>query len=215
MPSHRIEEQLEVLKSLRTGGATPAAIVTLRKSLQDRVNVVVAKAAQITAEMQFALLQPDLLQAFERLFENPLKTDPQCWGKNALAKALKDLGYAESALFLRGARHIQLEPVWGGAADTATTLRGTCALALIQCNDVPRDFKLRVLVDALTDPAPTVRTDAINALEEMEGEEAILLFRLKAKLGDEYAQITGHALEALLQLDGSESVPFVSFVSYT
>ena len=34
---------------------------------------------------------------------------------------------------MRGLRHIQMEPVWGGQADSAATLRGTCALALIDC----------------------------------------------------------------------------------
>jgi hypothetical protein len=165
--------------------------------------------------MQLAVLLPDLAKTFERLFENPLKTDPQCWGKNALAKALKDLGYAESALLLRGASHSQLEPVWGGVEDTASTLRGACALALLQCSDIARDMKLRALVDALTDAEAPVRADAITALEQMEGEELVLLLRLKAKLGDEHPEITGQALESLLQLDGTESVQFVaSFLAH-
>lgn len=210
MPSRRIEEQVEAIKALRTGGPTASAIALLRKSLRDRVNVVAAKAAQMAGEMQLEVLVPDLAKAFERLFENPLKTDPQCWGKNALAKALKDLGYAESALFLRGVQHIQLEPVWGGIEDTASTLRGTCALALLQCSDITRDMKLRALVDALTDAEAPVRADAITALAQMEGEEAVLLLRLKAKLGDEHAEVTGRSLESLLQLDGAESVPFVA-----
>lgn len=210
MPSRRIEEQLEALKNLRSANPAAAALALLRKSLQDRVNIIVAKAAQIAAEMQLAALFPDLATAFERLFENPLKTDPQCWGKNALAKALKDLGYAESGLFVRGARHVQLEPVWGGVADTAATLRGGCALALVQCGDITRESKLRVLVDSLTDPEPPVRSDAITALAQMDGEEAILLLRLKAKLGDKQPEVTGQVLDALLQLDGAESVPFVT-----
>lgn len=215
MPSHRIEEQLEALKALRTGGPTDSAVALLRKCLQNRVNIVIAKAAQIAGNMQLAMLLPDLAKAFDRLFENPLKTDPQCWGKNALAKALKDLGYAESPLLLRGASHIQLEPVWGGVEDTASTLRGTCALALLQCSDITRDRKLRALVDALTDTEPPVRADAITALEQMEGGEPVLLLRLKAKLGDERPEITGRALESLLQLDGAESVPFVaSFLAH-
>ena len=215
MASRRIEEQLETLKQLRAAGPTPGAVSLLRKSLQDRTNLVVAKAAQTVAEMQIQPLLPDLVKAFERLFENPLKSDPQCWGKNALAKALKDLGYAESALFLRGARHIQLEPVWGGAEDTAPALRGACTLALVQCSDLTRDAKLRALVDSLTDVAAPVRTDAITAFEQMEGEEAVLLLRLKAKAGDEHTEITGQALESLLQLDGSDSVSFVaSFLTH-
>jgi hypothetical protein len=74
----------------------------LRKALRDRVNVIVAKAASISAELQLYALLPDLLSAFERLFDKPRESDPQCWGKNAIAKALKDLDHRESATFLRG-----------------------------------------------------------------------------------------------------------------
>ena len=48
---------------------------------------------------------PDLLRAFDRLFEKPAEKDPQCWGKNAIAVALRDLGYQSSEPFLRGLRH--------------------------------------------------------------------------------------------------------------
>jgi hypothetical protein len=73
-------------------------------------------------------LTPELLIAFDRFFENPAKTDPQCWAKNALSRALTGFEHQDAAVFLRGMRHIQLEPVWGGTSDTAATLRSTCAL---------------------------------------------------------------------------------------
>lgn len=209
MPSRRIEQQLEALNALRALGPTPATAAALRNAINARVNVVIAKAAQIAADLQIASVVPDVLRAFDRLFEDPSKTDPQCWGKNAIARALKNLGYTESPPFLRGLRHIQLEPVWGGEEDTACTLRGACALALVQCHDIRREFKLRALVDSLSD-APSVRADAIRAIEQMEGEEAILLLRLKASLGDTEAPVTGQAFESLLRLDGAKSVEFVA-----
>jgi len=223
MPSHRIEEQLAALKMLQAAAPTPAGISTLRKALADRVNLVVARAAQVAAEMEQVSLLPDLAKAFERLFENSKKTDPQCWGKNSVAKALKDLGLAESALFLRGMRHVQMEPVWGGEADTAVTLRATCCLALVQCSDIPRDGTLRALVDALTDDlselperSAPVRIEAVRALEQMEGEEVVLTLRLKARLGDVTQAVTGQVFESLLQLEGTESVDFIaSFLDHS
>jgi len=209
MPSRRIEQQLETLNELRHADSTES-LEKLRSALADRVNIVVGKAAKIAAEAQAKALIPNLRSAFDRLFENPTKTDPQCWGKNAIAKALKDLECDEAAPFLRGIGHIQMEPIWGGEEDTAKTLRGTCALALPECRDVPRYQVMRVLVEALTDSAASVREHAAVALEQMGGDEASLLLRLKARLGDREPCVTGQVLESLLRLEAGSAVSFVS-----
>jgi len=207
MANDKVEKQLESLRALRGLGLTADVNATLKKALADRVNIVVAKAAQICGDMQAATLIPELTRAFERFFDKD--KDPQCWAKNALAKALKDLGVRESALFLRGVRHVQNEPVWGGQEDTAAVLRGACAMALVQCNDIPRDETLRLLVDALSDNAATVRMDAAAALAQMDGREVALLLRLKARLGDKDPRVTGQVLEALLEIEGKVALPFV------
>jgi len=207
--ARKVEEQLESLTRLRDAppeGALPA----LRKALGDRVNLVVAKAARIAAERQFQALLPDLLQAFSRLFESPVRRDPQCWGKTALAGALKDLGYAESTPYLRGLRHRQMEPVWGGEADTAESLRGTCLLALVACPDVERGEALRCFVDALTEQAHTIRIEAVRALGQMAGEEGALVLRLKARLGDESAEVIGQVFDSLLSIEGARALPLLA-----
>jgi len=208
MAGRKIEQQLEALKSLRTELSINAKILALRKALADRSNVVVAKAAAITAECGLKELIPDLEKAFERFFQKPVETDSQCWAKSALSKALKDLEYAESPLFLQGLSHVQMEPVYGGRADTATTLRGTCALALVQCLDLPRQETMQYLVNALTESAATVRADAARALEQMNGADAALLLRLKARAGDREPAVTGQALDSLLNLEGERALPF-------
>jgi HEAT repeat protein len=208
MANRRVEEQIEQLGRFHEPG--PAALQAVRKALRDRVNLVAAKAAKVAAELQLRELLPDLLAAFDRLFENPAERDPQCWGKNAVAKALVDLDFRESAPYLRGARHIQMEPVWGGQQDTAQTLRGTCLLALPACHDIERDDVLRALVDALTEPDAPVRADAVAALGQMEGTEAALVLRLKARVGDEDPQVTGQALEALLRIERDAAIPFAA-----
>jgi hypothetical protein len=157
----------------------------------DRVNLVAAKAANIAADLPAPDLLPDLLRAFDRLFDDPVKRDPQCWGKNAIARALKDLGHRESPAFLRGAAHIQMEPVWGGQEDAAGPLRGICLLALPACPDLPREQVLRHMVNALTEPSPTVRADAARALAEMQGDDCALLLRLKARARDAEPAVTG------------------------
>src|SRR5262249_33377225 len=114
MARRRVEEEVERLNCLREDGPGPATTAALRKALADRVGLVAAKAAKIAAELRVQELIPDLVSAFERFFEKPVERDPQCWGKNAIAKALTELDYRQSAPFLRGARHVQMEPVWGG-----------------------------------------------------------------------------------------------------
>jgi HEAT repeat protein len=209
MAHRNVEEEIEALNRLRE--APPAeAVPALRKALADRVNLIVAKAARIAAERQLRDFLPDLLLAFDRLFEKPAARDPQCWGKNAISKALVALDHRQADPFLRGLRHVQLEPVWGGQEDTAATLRGTCALALPACADIERGLVLRHLVDSLADPAVTVRSDVLRALGNMEGDEAILVLRLKARMGDEDSQIVGQVFDHLLQLEGRQALDFVT-----
>src|SRR5262249_32966336 len=159
----------------------------------------VAKAAKLTLELEIHDLTPDLAGAFDRLFEKPVETDPQCWGKNAIAIALRDLGYQSSEPFLRGLRHVQMEPVWGGREDTAQALRAACCAALPQCGDLTRDDVLRHLVDAFTDASDKVRVDAARSLEHMGGADAALLLRLKARIGDKETHVIGQVFESLLR----------------
>lgn len=210
MPRRKIEQQLDALSNLRGAGPTEQAITALRKALANPFNVVLAKAAAIAADLALQPLVPDLRAGFHRLFENAAHSDPQCWGKNAIAKALKDLGHSESEEFLRGLHHVQMEGVWGGREDTAALLRSTCALALVQCADLTRRDALRHLVDAFTDPFPAVRTDVARALGELEGHEAALLLRLKARIADPDPAVTGQVLESLLRVEQDTAVPFVA-----
>ena len=206
--ARRIEEDIAKLSGLRGGGAAAAA-GPLRKALGDRVNLVVAKAADLAADLRVTELTPDLLTAFDRLFMNPIKSDPQCWGKKAIARALKDLDYDAAEPFLRGAAHIQLEPVWGGTADTAGPLRGICLLALPGCADIRREEVLRHLVDALAESDAAVRADAARAFAAMGGDESALVLRLKARLGDAESSVTGQALESLLVVERAAGLRFV------
>ena len=123
MPGKRkFDEQIGALDALRQL-ADEDKLEPLRKALGNRNNFLVAKAADLAREFRLPQLTPDILSAFDRFFENPEKTDPQCWAKNALSRALAAFEHQDPEVFLRGMRHIQLEPVWGGRSDTAGTLR--------------------------------------------------------------------------------------------
>src|SRR5690242_14486851 len=85
MAKRKIEEQLDGLGALRA--MQPAeAVPELRKALAGRIGVVIGKAAKIAAELQARELIPELVAAFERLFESPVERDPQCLGKTGVAK---------------------------------------------------------------------------------------------------------------------------------
>src|ERR1700751_2988569 len=163
MPVRNIERELEELSALRHAEAGEVRTRALQKALSDKVNVIVARSAKLIGELQLRDLVPLLCAAFERLMKDPIKSDPKCWGKEAIAKALKELGNDDSTIFRKGLRHVQYEPVWGGQEDTATTLRATCALALLQCTDITREDKLWCVMPLLTERSPSLRKDAAFA----------------------------------------------------
>ena len=210
MPVRDIERDMKALAALCQSAPSDACMHALRKALSDKVNLVAAKAASLIAKAGLTGLIPDLCFAFDRLLVNPIKSDPKCWAKESIAKALKDLGHCESAIFLKGAVHVQLEPVWNGAEDTAATLRANCALALLACTDLTREDKLWHVMRLLTEASASLRKDGAVALESLAGREAALLLRIKARTGDEDATVTGQVFESLLRIEGEPAVPFVS-----
>ena len=208
MAKRNIEEEVARLSRLQDSAGGEEAAAAVRKGLRDRVNLVAARAAQVAGELKLKSVAPDMVAVFHRLVSQGAVSDPQCWAKNAIAKALTDLDHDDSGAFLPGCRYVQMEAVWGGKTDTAVTLRSLCTLALVQCADLPRADKFRHILASVTDPAESVRIDALRALEQMEGEEAALLLRLKAGLGDPRAAVLGQAIESLLRLEGARALDF-------
>lgn len=208
MNKQALDRKLEALDAVRQASPVEAARV-LGKSLADRNNYYVSRAAGLAADLRLLDLAPDLVTAFHRFLTDPVKTDPQCWAKNAIVKALKDLEQWETDVFLRGIVHIQLEPVWGGSADSAATLRGACALALVDCR-LPNLEILQHLVDRLADTEKQVRIDAALAIAQLGAPEGTLALRLKALTGDPEPAVTGQCFDSLLQLAPAESVKFVA-----
>jgi HEAT repeat protein len=206
----KLEDRIEQLRQMREAEPGAAVDAALRKALKDRSNLIVTEAAKAVGHLRRTALLEDLLSAFDRLFENPVKTDPKCWGKTAIVKALTSMDYSESPPFLRGARHVQMEPVWGGQEDAAMHLRANSVLALVACTDLTRPEILRHLVDALADDLDTVRVEAVRALQQMNGEESCLALRVKAHAGDRRPVVLGQVFDSILQLEGELAVPFIA-----
>lgn len=187
-----------------------ACIAPLRAALKRQNNYIVAKAAHQVGQRRLEALLPDLLTAFDRFFEEAEKRDPQCWAKNSISRALAALELQEPAPFLRGIRHVQLEATWGGRSDTAGVLRGTCALALVQCRSIPEPELLRHLIDVLVDTDKTARNDAVRALEQLGSPAAALLLRLRAQAGGDEAEVLGACYAAVLGIEGISALPWVA-----
>lgn len=208
MGKQSFDDRLAQLEALRAA-PEETALTELRKALKDRVNYLVAKAAAIVSERQFRTLIDDLLTAFTRFMRDPVKSDPQCWAKIAIVKALKHMGHSDRAVFLIGIVHIQLEPVWGGREDSAAPLRGACAMALLN-SDIPTFDLLLYLTDLLADAETLARTDAARAIGQLSAREGLLPLRLKALLGDVDAEVMGNCFAALLSIASRDCMPFVA-----
>jgi hypothetical protein len=198
------------LKTLRDAGDLSAAQTELAKALRDRSAYVVARAAEIVGELAIRALAPDLVSAFERFLDDPVKRDPQCLAKAALAEALVQLEHDDREFFLRGLCYVQLEPVWGGSQDSAGVLRGICAFGLVQSGSGDLLDVLNPLADLLADPEKPARVNAARAIAQLSRREGIPLLRLRIQVGDQAPEVIGECFSALLSLSPGDSVPFIA-----
>jgi hypothetical protein len=150
---------------------------------------------------------PALLAAYARFLEKPVKQDPSCFAKKAIARALVALDCNHAEFFSRGLRYRQLEPVWGGTADTAADVRASCAIGLV-ASGYPR--ALVELAPLFFDPEPGARMGAVRAAACGNPREAELLLRSKVLAGDAEPQVLGECFTGLLQVEPDESIDFVA-----
>lgn len=208
--AHRgFDEQMAELDALKGSELDADAIALIRKSLAHRSNFLVAKAARLAEDAGLTGLLPDLLTAYDRFFINAEKTDPQCWAKNALSRALAKLECRDKDVFLRGLRHHQLEPTWGGRSDSAGTLRANCAHALVACNGLDNQELLILLLDVLVDEDKSVRVEAVRAIAQLS-EMAVPVLRLRALIPGEDPEVLGQCFTALLAIERDAAIPFVA-----
>lgn len=209
----KFEEQLAALDALREQ-SSEMRVTALRKALGHNNNFIAAKAADLIREFGLADLIPEMLAAFDRFFDDPVKNDPQCWAKNAISRTFAAMELQDEAVFLRGMRHIQLEPVWGGQSDTAGTLRATCALALVQCRSLTERDLLAHLVELLADKDKMVRVEVVRGIEQVGSTSASLLLRLLAVLGSDKSaadepEVLGACYGGILRIEGVRAIPWV------
>jgi hypothetical protein len=208
--AHRsFDEEMEALDALKNRTLDADAITFLKKALANKSNFLVAKAALLAEDNNLTNLVPDMVVAFERFFVNAEKTDPQCWAKNALSRALPKLDCRDKDVFLRGLHHQQMEPTWGGRSDSAGTLRSNCAHALVACDGLTNDELLVLLIDLLVDADKSVRTEAVRAISRI-GDIAIPVLHLRALIAGEDPEVLSACFSALLALQREAAIPFIA-----
>jgi len=201
-----LEVQLDRLADLRRQSPTPETRAEVAQYLAAKSNLVAAKAARIAGEWQAEDLIPELAAAFDRFLVKPETTDKRCAAKIEILKALCRLDYPSPALFLRGIHHVQLEPGWGGSADTAAEVRALSAIGLAQTG---HPDALEEILPLLLDPERDARIGAVRALAASGAAGGALLLRFKALQGDD-PEVLGECFAALLRLDPARSLAFVS-----
>ncbi len=206
-----VEQKLADLAALRDAAAEPdarpAVLASLRRELGDRSNLVVAKAARLAAELGADDCASELADAFGRFLTDPLKTDKGCRAKTAIVECLVQFDRDEGDVFVRGIRHVQREPSYGGPVDTAAVLRGQCALGLAESHH-PR--ALTLLTELLADREPDARVLAVRALVRLGRPEVASLLRYKTLAVPDGPEVLTECFAALLVLEPEESLAFVA-----
>ena len=207
MPQPRnLDEVLLRLKELGSALDDPDTEAELREIICSKHSHAIAKAAALAERAQLHELIPDLVTAFGKMLKDPIKSDPGCNAKEAIADALQALNADEGELFLLGAAHVQLEPVYGGRQDTAAGLRGAAARGLVRMN---HPDALTVAAELLADPELPARIAGARAIGYYRGEPALPVLRLKVLAGDAESNVIGECLLAMMQISVERSLPFV------
>ncbi len=200
------ESQLAELAAVEQDPTTEAATISLGAAFGSRSNFVVARAAEIVAEWQLTGFGPEMSEAFRQHMIDPLRRDPTCVAKLALAEAGVQTGTLGETVYLAGLAHRQLEPVYGGREDTAAALRATCAVGLARLGypDIMRE-----LAQLLADSELDARLGAVQAIPYVSQPGGLPLVWYKTLIGDEEPAVVLACFNALLLMSSGEAVPLV------
>ena len=166
MKGDAVQAALRALTEAARRPHDEASVALVRDLLAHRSNHVVACAARAAREADLAALAPDLIAAFPRFLEDPVRRDPGCAAKTQIVHALLALNYAAPDVYLRGAAHVQREPGFGPPIDTAPELRATSAMALVV---IGHPAALTICVNLLVDPEPAARAGGFGASRPAAG----------------------------------------------
>ncbi|MGH8220778.1 MAG: hypothetical protein ACREUT_19770 [Steroidobacteraceae bacterium] len=150
-----------MLNALEPTAERTVQIAAVRGALGNAPFHISARAAAISEQRSLHEVIPTLLAAYARFLHDPVKRDPKCLAKQAIARALVTLDCQDVDFYLQGVRYVQLEPVWGGKADAAVDIRYTCAMGLAATG---YSRTVAALASLLADTEARVRAGAARAI---------------------------------------------------
>jgi HEAT repeat protein len=203
----RAQLALDALNALEAVAPRTQQLAVLLKALNDKHFLVVARAATLAGERLLHELSGDLLYAYARFLKEPIKRDPGCKAKQAIARALVTLECQDLEFYRAGICYRQLEPAWGRPTDTATDVRCSCAMGLAAAGH-PR--AVAELTGLLNDNEAIVRSGAARAISCGHPQEAEAVLRFKVHIGDAEPAVIGECFSALLIIEPEHSPQFVA-----
>lgn len=204
---NNFEQALSRLNSIRANPYEEGAVDYMRHALSSPSNLLAATAATIIGEWEMDGFTAELVAAFNRFLNDPVRNDPTCAAKIAIVETLNRSAFIDADLFTRGLRHNQMEPVYGGREDTAAGLRAACALGLAR-SDPPE--VLLELATLLADSEADARIGAVRAISMASRPGSAPLLWYKANVGDSEPSVMYECFTALLLLAPESALPFVA-----
>jgi HEAT repeat protein len=202
------DKELEALQNMAEPHSKESLAI-LGNALQSSKALTVTRAAHVIKEHRLEGLHRELLKAFDRFFQEPIKQDPGCLARLAVLEALDFTEYDDPAPFLTAVHYVQEEKAWGPPVDTATGLRARSIVALARLNDAGLSL---VAAELLVDKEAPVRQAAVDALT-MSGDKnnaALLLFKLRS--GDKEPLVTMSCMSGLLALLPEKALSILSLL---
>lgn len=202
-----LADRLAAVERLREGPPDEAR-KELAKFLEQKSNLLVARAVEVAAELELVdRLFEKIEAAFWRFMERPAERDKSCRAKTAIVRALLESGRRADEIYLAGVEHAQPEWVWNATEDTAVDLRGLCGMALVEMGHPDAVDRLAVL---LADPEKLARAHAARALGDT-GKYAVLpLLKFKILIGDEEPEPITECFESYLRIAEADGLDFVA-----
>jgi HEAT repeat protein len=185
--------------------APPTAATELREALAHDRSLVIARAAEITYEMELHELGSDLVAAFARAVI--AEDDPELVATDAVLKALARLEVDAPDVYLAALRMRRMVKMMGNWIDVAAPLRAHAAKALVTTSYTSA---LEQVAPMLADPEAIVRTAAAEALGVLGGSGAGAVLHLKLEIGDDDAGVLGACLSGLLRVALDRYLPIVA-----